>query len=260
MIGVMSDYASTVTQWRTWWLMANQDISMRYRRSVLGPFWISISMAAMILGIAFLYGQIFTQEFKSYLLYVAPSMLLWTYIATLVTEGCNVAIDAEMHLRSVRVPLPVLAARMTHRNVLILLHNAIAVIALLLIAQAPLGQANIPAILAGVAVITLTGFFLSLILAPMCLRFRDIQQVIASAMQLLFFLTPVLWQSSQGRVADWIVQINPFYHFLELVRAPVIGASPTLLNFAVCGAVLAFCLVAATISVAISRRKLFLWM
>lgn len=259
MTGALVDMSAVLTRWQTWWLMGNQDVLMRYRRSILGPFWISLSMATMILGLALLYGQIFEQDFEKYLLYLAPSLLIWGYISSLVSDSCSVAIEAEPHLRSVRIPLPVLAARAAYRNLLIFLHNFIAVAGLIVIFGAAPKDWTALYGLAGVGLVTLLGFFVALVLGPLCLRFRDIHQIIVNVMQILFFLTPVMWPVEQLRVARWLIEGNPFYHLLEIVRAPVLGHAPTPMNWIVSLSLLGFAIAAAAVSLAASRRKLFLW-
>jgi homopolymeric O-antigen transport system permease protein len=259
MIGALSDIFSVITQWRTWVLMGNQDVYMRYRRSVLGPFWISITMGAWVLGIGSLYGRILGHEVGAYLRYLGPSYLAWTYAAALLQDGCRCAIESERHLRSVRIPIPVLAARMVYVNLLILLHNLIAVLAVLAIMGVKIDIAWLIESAPGLATISLMGFFTALVMGPLCLRFRDIQQVISSVMRILFFLTPVLWMESQGRVPRWVVHINPFYHLLEIYRAPFSDRSPTPENWLVAGALLCVMMAMAWIALASSRRKIFLW-
>ncbi|NWG53845.1 MAG: ABC transporter permease [Hydrogenophilaceae bacterium] len=259
MVSVLSDFGAVVSRWRTWFLMGNQDISMRYRRSVIGPFWISFSLAAMVSGLALLYGQILGQEYSAYLVWLGVSFLVWFLLSAMIGEGCQVAIEAEAQLRSIPIPLPVLVARMVHRNFIIFLHNVIAIAGLLAI----FGYAPTEDILiapAGVAVILAFGFFAALILAPLCLRFRDFTQIIASLLQISFFLTPILWEPTQGRVDPVFYVFNPLYHLIELVRAPVLGSQPSVTNWAVSLSLIAVLAALAYISVAISQKKMFTWL
>lgn len=259
MLGAFVDLGSTFTRWRTWFLMGNQDIHMRYRRSVLGPFWISLSMAAMVCGIAFLYGQIFDESFETYLSWLSAGFLVWFLINTLVVESCTAAVDAESHLRGIRIPLTVLMARVVHRNLVIFLHNLVVVIALLALVGKGLSAPAL-ALPAGLAVILLVGFFGGLTLAALCLRFRDVAQVVANIMQVMFFLAPIIWMPGQGRVASEFVDFNPIHHLIELVRAPLLGAYASSLSWAVSLSLLAGLALLAVFTLSVSRGRLFTWL
>lgn len=259
MDGVIGDVAAVFTRWRIWWLLGLQDISMRYRRSVLGPFWISLSMAAMVFGIGFLYSQIFNTEFKAYLAFLGAGFLVWGMISANMVEGCSTLIDAEAHLRSVRLPASVLSARLVWRNFVIFLHNFVVIALVLLYA----GIEPTPALALapfGLAVIALFGFFASLALGPLTLRFRDISQIVANFMQIMFFVTPVIWMPSQGRIDSIWVESNPLFHLIELVRAPLLGAYPTANDWVWSLATLGAVGLAALAVDAATRRKVFLWL
>lgn len=257
--GVFSDIAATFAQWRVWFLMGNQDISLRYRRSIIGPFWLSLSLGAMVLGMSILFGQIFQVDLATYLTWVGVSFLVWILLSTMITEGCAIAMEGEPQLRSVPIPLPVFAARMAHRNLVIFLHNALVIAVLIAVFGYRPGLELLFAPL-GLVVLLFVGYFGALVLAPICLRFRDLPQIVANILQIAFFITPIIWMPSQGRVNPLIVQANPLYHLLELVRAPILGAQPTALNWTVALSILGGLMIAALIVLGLTRRRLFVWL
>ena len=71
-------------------------------------------------------------------------------------------------------------------------------------------------------------FLVSIMLAIVCTRFRDITQIVAVFTQLIFFFTPILWMKKvlSGR-HSWISDFNPFYHIIEIVRSPLLGVAPS---------------------------------
>lgn len=258
-MSVLSDFGATFTRWRVWFLMGNQDISLRYRRSIIGPFWISLSLGAMVLGMGLLFSQIFETDVATYLTWIGVSFLVWILISHMITEACTAAIEAERQLRAVSLPLPVLSARMVHRNLVIFLHNAL-VIAVLL---AMFGYRPTTAMLyapAGLAALLAIGFFAANALAPICLRFRDVPQIVTNLLQIIFFITPIIWMPTQGRVSPLIVHANPFYHMLEVVRAPLLGQPPTTLNWIVTLSVLGVTILVSLIVLGATRRRIFVWL
>lgn len=259
MLAVVDEFAAVISRWRVWFLMANQDIGLRYRRSLLGPFWISIAMAMLVLGLGLLYSQIFHQPFKEYISFIAAGLVAWYFLSGMLLESCTVVTEADGHLRALPLPLPLFAARMVYRNLIIFGHNLVVVVIMLLIFQrslSPMALLMAP----GVVVFSVFGFSLSLILGPLSARFRDIPQVVSSLVQLAFFLTPIFWRANQLRPNNPAVHFNPFFHFVELVREPLLGRAPTITNWTFAISVTLASLGVAVVIQAYTRRKLFLWL
>lgn len=256
---VITDFGDTFSRWRTWFLLGNQDIYLRYKRSVIGPFWLSISLAAMCGGMALLYAQIFMISYEEYLPWLATSLLVWMLLSTMMLEGGGVLMESEGPLRNVRIAQPILVMRMVYRNLLIFLHNLVTILALLLLTGHELNLLTVLA-LPGLIAILAIGFFYALAIAPLCLRFRDISNVVGTILQILFFMTPIIWRPEQGRVAMEFVTWNPFYHIIEIVRAPLLGYMPTTLNWTVTLGAIALLGALALISLASTRRRIFLWL
>lgn len=216
-------------------------------------------MGTMVLGIAFLYSQIFEMDFRGYLAWLATSFLTWGFLSAGLGDGCTNLVDAESNLRSVRLATPLLAARVVWRNIIIFGHNLL-VIGLVL-AYAGIGVTpNLAYALPGFAMLALFVFFMAIVLGPLSLRFRDVAQIVSSFIQIMFFVTPIIWTPTQGRLDAVWLDLNPFYHLLELVRAPLLGTAPTAENW-MWGA--ASVMVAAILSVivdAVTRRKIYLWL
>jgi lipopolysaccharide transport system permease protein len=259
MITSLTDHGKVFSQWSTWWLMAGQDIQLRYRRSLIGPFWISVAMAAQVIGLGLLFSAIFMQPVGPFLVYVGAGLLMWGLISSLMIEGCTALLDAEGHLRSLPVPISVLAARLAHRSVIIFLHNLL-VIGVLMVALGLRPDVPLIAAIPGLILVVAFGYFWTVTMAPLCLRFRDITQVISSLVGILFFLTPIIWQTSQGRVAPLVIEANPLYHMVEVVRAPILGEWPTLLNWAMAGGTAALFAVTSLIALSLSRGRIYLWL
>lgn len=259
MFAPAQDMFHAARRWRTWVLMGNQDIQLRYRRSVIGPFWISLSLAALIFALTILYSQIFDQPFGDYLRWLSSGFLVWFLLSSMLIEGCSIGTEAEGQLRSAAIPIPVLAARMVYRNSIVFLHNALVVVVLAVIfGFVPTVQTLW--IFPGVAAVLVLGFLVANIFGPICLRFRDLQQVVVNIVQIIFFLTPVLWRPEQGRVSSVFVEYNPFYHMVELVRAPLLGNVPTEQNWVIVLSVMGGLLLTAVITLSVSRKKIFLWL
>ncbi len=232
---------------------------MRYRRSVIGPFWISLSIGAFVVGLAFIYSQLFALPFQEYLNRLAAGYVLWHYLSAIVNEGSHAVTESASNLKSVHLPTSILAARVTARNIIVLLHNLAAVLPLMVLFGGHQFNANLLWAVAGMGLYAILGMFVVLTLGPICARYRDLPEVLKSVTQLCFFLTPVIWPADRLQGHPEIVLYNPFYHLIELVRAPMLGSPPTTDNLIAAGLCIGFFIVTSFFSAEAARQRLPLW-
>lgn len=259
MIGALADIAGDVARWRTSYKLGLQDIALRYKRSVLGPFWISATLVATVLALAYVFSAVFQQELSTYIAFLACGMLAWNLLSALVNESCGSIMEHASYLQNVRMPMSVISGRIVFRNAVIFAHNLVAVIGVLLmfgVRFEPVALLALP----GVGLSLLFGYFLVMVMGPLCVRFRDVPQAVQSVMQVIFFLTPIFWMPSALSHRPMFTHANPFYHFIELVRAPLLGHEPSYLNWQVALWCCAGIAVAAVLSVTITRKRLNLWL
>lgn len=211
-----------------------QDIRQRYRRSKLGPFWLTISMGVMIGMIGIVFGQVLSSPMKEYLPFLATGIILWTCFSTSVMEGSNSFIDAQGMIRQLDLPLSLYPIRVLWRNIVICMHNIIILPLVFLVVGKGITW-DIFWLIPGFVVFVWNMLWVSLLLGTFCTRFRDMPQIVNSLMQVFFYVTPIIWMPGalSARSANLLVDPNPVYHLLQLVRAPILGSSPTLLNWAV---------------------------
>lgn len=225
----LQDVVIGLRRWRLAAALARLDIRNRYRGSVLGPFWLTLSTAITIAGVGVVYSTLFRLSLGDYLPFLAVSLLIWNTINQIVQDACGNFIGSEGIIRQIPLPYTVHVLRCVFRNAIIAAHNLPLIAVVFAIFGVLPGPGALLALL-GLALVAVNAFALALLLGMICARFRDIQQIVASAMQLAFFLSPILWKPEllQGRVA-WMYG-NPVYVLLETVRGPLLGsgASPVI--------------------------------
>ena len=195
---------------------------------MLGPFWLTISTGVMVASLGFLYSALFHMSLHEYLPFLALSSVLWGFLGTLVSDACGAFTDAEVVIRSVRMPFFLFSLRILVRNVLVLGHNICVIVVVYLAMRLWPGATALLAIPA-LPLWIIDALALSLLLGGICARFRDIMPIVASVMQIAFFMSPVIWKPSQlGERAVWL-PFNPFYDMLEILRAPLLGETVPLL-------------------------------
>ncbi len=228
----MLDLAEGLSKWRLWSLMGWQDIRQRYRRSILGPFWLTLSMGVLVGTMGVLYGVLFDLPIDDYLPFLALGFVSWRLISESITEGCTAFIDSEHLIKHVKLPFSTFVYRVLWRNLIIFAHNFVIYLVVALVFAIRPGTTAL-LVLPGLALIAANAVWIGLLLGMVCTRFRDVPQIVTSLLQIAFFLTPIIWTPEllSGRIA--FVHGNPFFHFVELVRAPLLGHAPTMLSWAV---------------------------
>lgn len=208
------------------WTLGWLDIRLRYRGSMLGPFWLTLSTGVMVAALGYLYAGIFHTDIHNYLPFLALSMVLWAFLSTLIAEACTGFTDAEAVIRSVRMPFFLFALRVLIRNLLVLAHNIVVIVVVFAVFQVWPGW-DLLMTIPGMLLWCLDALGLVLLLGAFCARFRDIPPIVASVVQIAFFVTPVIWQPSQLGKGAALLPYNPFYDLLEVVRAPLLGTLAT---------------------------------
>ncbi len=223
----LRDLRAAIGQWRLCTVLAWLDIKLRYRGSVLGPFWLTLSTAAMVGAMGFLYAALFHMDLHDYLPYLALSLVLWGFVGAVIGDACQTFTASEGMIRAMRLPFTLYGGRIVLRNVLVLAHNLVVIVvvfAIFRIAPRPTALLALP----GFAFWLIDGLALCLLLGAVCARFRDIPPIVDSVLQMIFFVTPVIWKpEAVGPTRQWLLPYNPFFSLLEVVRAPLLGAVPS---------------------------------
>lgn len=224
-----ADLRDGLVLWRLAVVLGWLDIKLRYRGSALGPLWLTLSSAVMVGSMGFLYATLFHIGLHDYLPYLAVSLILWQAgIGGLAGDACNSFIDAETTIRSVRMPFTVQVIRTVVRNVIVLGHNVVVPLVVFAIFGLWPGLRALLC-LPGLALWLLDGAAACFLLGAICARFRDVPPIVGSLLQIAYYLTPVIWKPSQLGARGWWLPLNPFDPLLEVVRAPLLGATPSLL-------------------------------
>lgn len=210
-------------------ILALADIRNRYRRSVLGPFWITLSMGVMISSIGFVFGKIFAAPMTEFLPFLAVGLMLWGFISGTIGEGCLAFVEAEGLMKQVPLPLAVHILRILWRNLIILAHNFLILPIVLLVMGERMSLLALVAI-PGLVLVSAFVSCLMLSLALVCTRYRDVPQIVSNMLQVVFYLTPIIWMPGllNDRIGKMLLQFNPVFHMVELIRAPLLGALPSL--------------------------------
>jgi lipopolysaccharide transport system permease protein len=256
----LEDIRSGLQAWRLWTLFGFNDVRMRYRRSTLGPFWASLSMAVQVSVTGFVMAVLFHMTLQRYFPYICIGLVIWGSFTTIVTEGATAFISASELILQVKRPLFVYLLQVVWRNIIFGAHTIVVffVVAFLFgLFPGPTYLLAIP----GLALFLLNATWMAGVAAILSTRFRDIPLIIGSVFTALFWLTPVVYQLDQlnGKMKT-LISLNPLFHVLEVFRAPLLLAEPTAANWLVAIGTAVFGWLFLFLLFARTRRRIPFWL
>ncbi len=220
---IQEEIKAIFIDWPIWFMLGTQDIKLRYRCSAIGPFWLTINMTVTICCMSFLYGHLFRINIVEYLPYLTSGIIGWTFISSLIIEGSNAFIEAESYIKSQDLFTSLFMMRLFLRNVIILVHNLIVLIPILFLCHIGISF-NTLLLIPALFIIGINAIIWGTLLSMMATRYRDFNQIISSLMQIVFFLTPIIWTPNLlPEQFQWITVLNPFNQFLNLIREPLLN-------------------------------------
>lgn len=237
------------------------DVKRRYRRTMIGPFWSTITLAVYVVAVGLVGAGLWNKQIGSYLPYLSSGMIVWTLISTIIIEACTLLVVGHALFRNVRFDYSILAYALVWRNFVIFTHNLSVYFVLTLVLQpsllTPVALLAIP----GLGLVLVNGVWIGLLISMLCLRYRDVQQIIQTLIQIMMLVTPIFWSSdSLGGIHRLVfVQLNPIYRLIDVVRAPLLGEIPTVTSYLAVGIVT---IVGWTVTVVIFqrfRRRISYW-
>ncbi len=249
-----------LTDWRVWHLMGSADIRKRFARSRLGQLWIILTTAITFSAMATMWALLWRVPLAEMLPYVAWSFVIWLLINGTIQENTAALAEAKGYLINQYMPPMNIILSIVYRNVLIFLMNATLPVAISLWLGIWPGF-GLLVVLAGLMVAVIFAVSLATIVAIVCTRFRDVVQIILAAMQVFFYLTPILWRPEQ--VPPFVrpfVMFNPFAAIMSLIRDPLLQREVPPEAFMVAAGSTILVAVIALMLLGTYRRRLIYWL
>ena len=239
--------------------MVSTSFKSRYKGTLLGAFWLTATAAVTVLGLGVIYSQVFLIDFRTYLPYVAIGMMVWGLINGFVTESITTFSGMSSVFTQIKIPMSIFPLALTGRLMLTFFYRALVVVAILFIGQRAISPLDMVTSLVGLATIAWAGFWTAILFGILGARFRDFGQLVNAFMTFAFFMTPVFWDASRLGRYSFVAHFNPLYHFLNLVRGPLIGSADVGLSFLVAGVISLILPLAAFGMFAKFRHRIAYW-
>jgi ABC-2 type transport system permease protein len=201
--------------------LVHRDLTIRYKRSVLGFFWTMLHPLLLMLIFVVIFASLFRGRAPHYETYFLSAYVAWNFFAqTVLTAMASVAWNGPL-MKRVRVPPSIFTLSVVVSGLVNLGLSLIVLFAIMLVVGAPLHGALwfLPVSLTLVGIFT---FGVSLALAAVSVFFGDVREMVQAGMPALMYLTPIIYPVSiVPERYRWPLKLNPLAYIVEIVRAPI---------------------------------------
>lgn len=207
--------------------LAISDLRSRYRRTVLGPFWFTLNTLVASVGLGLLWSELLNIDRVTFMPSITVGMIVWSFISGIIVDSTTLYSTQSTVIRNINLPLSIWPAQLVSRHLINLAHTAPVFLVLAYALRFPLTKIAWLA-LPGLLLVSLNMLWLSLLLGMLGARFRDLGHLVVSLMPLIMLVSPVFYRPNFLPFSENIMWLNPFSHFIELVRYPLLGSPPPL--------------------------------
>lgn len=221
--------------WQLLVRLSLNDMRRRYKRTVLGPSWMTVNLLIFASVTSVVWASLWGQNVKEFLPFLLSGLVPWTMISGVLGESTGAFLGGEGLIKNQQFPYVLLTNGVVARNALIFFHNVVGYLLVALLCNVDLNMTTL-LILPNLIFVLANCGWMSLLLAIFCLRYRDMQQIVTSLIQITVFVTPIFWKADQiqGSRTIFLVHGNLFYHLIELLRRPLLGEFAGLESYLVC--------------------------
>jgi ABC-type polysaccharide/polyol phosphate export permease len=231
--GAAHDLVAGLFKSDMWGRLGWLEVKRRYRRTVIGPFWTSLSLLVFVIGLGSVGSGLLSKQAQEYLPFLVSGMVVWVLLSSIIIEGSALFIGGAGLLRQMNFEYSILAYSLVWRNLIIFAHNMIVYLMIFAIYAPEKLSLMVFAAVPGLIILLVNGVWIALLLGTFSMRFRDVQQMIQNIVQIAMFVTPLFWppESLNGIRRVLFVGLNPLYHLLSIVRDPLMGNLPHLNSY-----------------------------
>jgi ABC-type polysaccharide/polyol phosphate export permease len=232
-ISVVEDIIGGAFRWELWGRLGWLEVKRRYRRTTLGPFWSSLTLLIFVIVMGSVGSGLLSKNSSEYLPFLVAGLVTWTMLSTIINEAGSAFTSGAQLIRQMNFEYSVLAYALVWRNFIAFLHNMVVYLLIMLVYMPQALTWRLLLAVPGLALLMVNGIWIALVVGTLTARFRDVQQIVQSVLQVAMFITPLFWSPDnlEGARRIVFVGLNPLYHLLEIVRDPLLGRPPSLNSY-----------------------------
>jgi ABC-type polysaccharide/polyol phosphate export permease len=233
----LEDIIQTFLSTRLISYLAISDTRARYRRSIIGPWWLTLGTGIGVLGLGIVWSSLLNLDPKELIPKLAIGLIIWQFLSSCIVESPALFIRQAQIIRNYNLPYLIHPLLLLIRQLITLAHNLVILAIVTVLFPNSFSSLSFFGIL-GLCLVIANMLWIIVILGIIGARFRDTEPLLQSIMPLLFFVTPVIYEPSRLGLNQIVLWFNPLTYFIEVVRAPFFGQIPSFYVYAGCFAIL----------------------
>lgn len=215
--------------------LATSELKIRYKRNILGFFWSLLNPLLNIGLISVVFSKLMEMPYKEFVIFLLPGLMAWNLFINII-NSCTVSIiNNERLIKNLSINkliFPMVAATTAFIDFILAFFSLLLLFVTLFSSNIHLTILILPL---SIALLTLFALGIGTIISIIAVCWRDISHIINVLLQILFFLTPIVYQKSRLVGYEYIMNLNPVVHFIDLFREPIYyGRMPNLSTFIIC--------------------------
>ena len=228
------DFHDTWALRRLWLRLGYMDVRRRYRKTILGPFWATGQIAVYIICVGFIFSNVLSTDRDAYIPYLTTGFIAWMFVYTNLQETSGAFIGASSLRQQLPFPYSMFIAIAISKNLIVNIHNYSLYFIVMLFYPVTVNW-SLLLLIPGYILVVGNLTWISLLLATLAARYRDVVQLVASVIQVMIFVTPIFWSPDMisGVKRTFVLMPNLLYHLTVVIRAPLLGEVPPLTSYLV---------------------------
>lgn len=252
---------NAIKNYDLWMTLAITKIRVRFIRTALGPIWEILGTTIFLIFISFVWSKLWGDTFFDFFCYLYSGFIIWKAISSIIGDSTYLFSDTYSNcFENININPYIFCMSHTAKNFIVLLMN-FPILILILIINESLNVYSWIWLIYYFLIFFITGVAASFILAVFCLKYRDLQFSIIVALQLIFFMTPVIWKIDQlsDKAQRFIIEPNLLYHYIEFFRSCVLHGVINLKSLAIISITTVILVIISLILYKYVNKKIIFW-
>ena len=207
------------------------DTKARYKRSVLGPFWLVLNTAIGVVGLGFVWSTLLKVDKADFIPSLTIGLVVWQMLSGCLSEAPAIFYRQVSQIKDINLPSFFISLQVVLRQLINVGHNFIVVVVIFIIFPSHISHIALLAI-PGLLLVIANMLWVMQLLGLVGARYRDLEPLVVAFLPILFFISPVIYSAKELGDLEPVMLVNPFAYWISVIRDPIMGIIPDAATYA----------------------------